>query len=94
MMEIKDDRSEEERATHTELIVMRDSFMTGQGGASYAAWACLPEHSKRVLEWVQSRSDAKNVRVRGSNYVPRGEGHYHVYVVSDGHSSLRHPLSR
>ena len=88
----RDDRTDEQQHTHTALVVGRDTFMSGWGGAprrSYAAWACLPSDVDKVLAWVCSRSDMRNVRiVMGNTYgwVPRGfdsdkGDHFHVYVV-------------
>lgn len=93
-MEIKDDRTSEQRETHPELVVARDRLMSGWGEAtgcnSFAAWACRPSHTQKVLEWVQSRSEMKNIKVVGPNHKPRGKhGHYHIYVVGDNHPALK-----
>lgn len=91
-MIVQDDRLPHEKATHTVLVVGRDKFLSGwglaKGGMSYAAWACEPQHEQRVLAWVEGRSDMKNVRVRETDYVPSGRGHFHIYVVRPGHASL------
>jgi len=92
---INDDRTEEQMKSHTTLIVARDKFMSGWGrvenGKSYCAWACKPEHCDKVLKWVESRSDMRNVRVQYGNYKPKmgPNDHYHVYVVTEGHPSLK-----
>ena len=61
-----DDRTDEQKATHTWLIIGTDSFLSGwggaSGGASYAAWACKTEDRDRVFNWVSSRGDMKRVR--------------------------------
>jgi len=91
-MELQDDRTEEERKTHCWIIAMTDSFMSGWGraknGISYAGWACEYTHLDQVERWVRNRSDAKRVRIVGTNWRPRGEGHTHIYVVDAGHPSL------
>ena len=75
-MEFKDDRTPEQHETHTELVVALDTFMSGWGGAcngkSYCAWACHPYHTEAVLEWVQGRSEMRNVKVVDSDHRPRG----------------------
>ena len=95
-MVIKDDRTPEQRETHTELVVALDTFMSGWGGASYGnsycAWACHPYHTEAVLEWVQSRSEMRNVKVVGPDHRPRGSdykwNHYHIYVVGENHPAV------
>ena len=96
-MKLVDDRTEEQRKTHTWLVIMTDKFLSGwgeaEGGKSYAAWACLPDDRKRVLEWVESRSDAlrvrENIDTPYARYRPRGRGHCHIYAVAEGHPALR-----
>lgn len=92
-MTINDDRTPEQLTTHTELIVARDKFLGGWGraktGKSICAWACKPEHTREVLEWVSKRSDMTNVRLCASNYKPKGPGHFQIYVVTENHPSLR-----
>jgi len=87
-----DDRTPAQLKTHPILIAMTDSFMSGwgaaQGGTSYAAWACRPEHKSKVLAWVESRTDALRVRIVGNDWRPRGIGHAHIYVVEPGHAAL------
>jgi len=91
-MEFNDDRTEEERLTHSCIVVGTDSFMSGwgraRGGVSYAGWACRYDDMNKVERWVSSRSDMKRVRVVGSDYRPRGTGHCHIYVVNEGHPAL------
>ena len=95
-MIIEDDRTQEQKETHTCLIIGTDSFMSGwgkaQGGVSYAAWACRHEDSFKVLEWVENRKEMKRVRevyeTKKSKYNPKGKGHCHIYVVTEGHVSL------
>ena len=91
-MDMQDDRTAEEMDTHPTLVVGTDRFMAGwgkaEGGASYAAWACRPDDERRVLDWVESRSDMKRVRVVAGEYRPSGAGHCHIYVVGDEHRAL------
>lgn len=87
-----DDRTEEQKKTHTVIVAMTDRCLSGWGGAaggtSYAGWACRPEDAARVERWVRNRSDAMRVRIISDPWRPRGPGHTHVYVVNDGHPSL------
>ena len=95
-MIIEDDRTQEQKETHTCLIVGTDRFMSGwgkaQGGVSYAAWACRHEDSFKVLEWVERRGDMNKIgkffETSKSKYRPEGKGHCHIYVVTEGHVSL------
>ena len=92
----RDDRTPEQRATHTWLVIGTDSSLSGWGeaasGASVAAWACRQADRLRVLRWVRARSEMKRVRevseAGGRCYRPRAAAHFHVYVVRPGHPSL------
>jgi len=80
-----DDRTKEEKLTHTVIILMTDKFLSGwgkaKGGKSYAGWACEPENKAACERWVRSRSDALRVREVSGNYrPPSGAGHCHIYV--------------
>lgn len=84
-MELDDDRTAEQKLTHTEIVMMTDRFMSGwgraQGGPSYAGWACEPDRVDYIERRIRARSDAKNVRiVRGNYRPPPGPGHVHIYV--------------
>ena len=50
-MELVDDRTPEQKKSHSWLVIGTDSFMSGwgkaSGGKSYAAWACKEEHRER-----------------------------------------------
>lgn len=95
-MIIEDDRTKEQKETHTWLVIGTDSFLSGwgkaEGGVSYAVWACKPEDRFKVLDWVEKRSDMKRVResseAYGSKYKPKGKGHCHIYFVDDKHPAL------
>lgn len=88
----KDDRTDEQRGTHTVLIGGYDSFMSGwgeaKGGNSCACWACRPEHAKQVERWVSSRSDMRRVAKRPENWRPSNCKHLHIYVVGDNHPAI------
>lgn len=91
----QDDRSAEQKATLTMLVVGTDSFMSGwgeaAGGTSVAAWACSAEDLPRVERWVRQRGEMKRVRVvRAAGYTPRGNvAHFHIYAVGEDHPALR-----
>ena len=89
---IRDDRSDAEKKTHTVLVTMTDSFMSGwgaaTGGASVASWACRPEDADTVERWVRSRGEAKRVRIVSRARSRPGVKHWHIYVVNLGHPSL------
>jgi len=91
-MHTEDDRTSEQMETHTILIVALDKWMSGWGlaenGRSYVAWACKPEHAQFVKNWVANRGDLAYVRVKENGYKPRGNGHFHVYVVTKNHPSV------
>jgi hypothetical protein len=86
-MQIQDDRTPEQRATHTCLVVGTDRFMSGwgkaRGGKSYAAWACEPAKRNDCLCWVERRGDMQRVRETCDPYRPQGPGHLHIYVWGD-----------
>lgn len=96
-MKIADDRTKEQKETHTCLIVGTDSFLSGwgeaKGGVSYAVWACKPEDRFNVLSWVEKRTDMKRVRevfeTKTSKYRPKGVGHCHIYVVTNDHPARK-----
>jgi len=93
-MILVDDRTAVERKTHTLIVLMTDRFMSGWGhaknGTSYAGWACRYDDLDAVERWVRSRTDAMRVRIVGGTYRPPNiSGHCHIYVVNDGHTSIR-----
>ena len=92
-MIIEDERTPEQRKTHTLLVVGTDKFLSGwglaEGGTSYAAWACTREHWDKVFNWVRRRGDQKRVRQVCEPWRPRGKGHAHIYVVGENHPALR-----
>jgi len=83
-MKMQDDRTEEQKQTHTWLIIGTDSFMSGwgeaKGGVSYAAWACKPEDRQQCYRMVSARPEMKRVRETADPYRPKGVGHCHIYV--------------
>ena len=87
-MIFQDDRTPEQKVTHSLIILMTDRCLSGWGGAgkgpSYAGWACKPEVVDVVERRIRARSDAKNVRIVGRGYRPPAiEGHCHIYVAKD-----------
>lgn len=98
-MEKVDDRTEEQKKTHTWGVVASDKFMSGWGGArggvSRCAWAVPDDGSiniDRVENWVRSRSEMRYVNVVNLNTYrpPRGTVHFHIYVVSPSDPAARY----
>src|SRR3990167_249727 len=86
VMIFQDDRTPEQQRTHSVIVLMTDTFMSGWGGAgggpSYAGWACRPELAGTIERRIRSRSDARRVRIVGGNYRPPSiQGHCHIYVA-------------
>ena len=56
---MQDDRTLDQKLTHTIGIVGTDSFMSGwgkaQGGHSYAVWACEPDNVAATLSRIENR---------------------------------------
>lgn len=89
----EDNRTPEQKKTHTVLITATDRFLSGWGlaknGTSKCAWACRPEQDwRKVYDWVKSRSDMKYVNVQFGKWYPKA-AHTHIYVVDDNHPSLK-----
>lgn len=87
-MIIQDDRSTEQKQTHTLAIVARDKFMSGwgeaTGGVSRCAWACAQDANiSRLENWVRNRKEMIYVTVVDlSTYrPPKGTAHFHIYVA-------------
>ena len=82
-MILKDDRTPEQRKTHTVIVMMTDRFMSGwgeaSGGPSYAGWAVVPADLSAYFHLIHNRSDARNVR---------------VVRLGDERLCQHHPLSR
>jgi len=81
----KDDRTPEQKRTHTLIVLMTDRFLSGwgmaEGGPSYAGWACTPDTVNTIEQRIRNRSDAKRVRIVLGDYrPPAGPGHCHIYV--------------
>ena len=79
-----DDRTEEQRKTHTLAVVARDNSMSGWGpcrsGHSRCAWAFDPSkvNSDRVFNWVKHRDEMRYVSLVEINRyrAPRGTAHF------------------
>lgn len=88
----EDDRTPEQKKTHTHLITATDRFMSGWGkcknGNSKCAWACKPEHWEKVFKWVKNRSEMRYVNLVIGKWYPKNAEHVHIYVVNEGHRSL------
>lgn len=88
----QDDRTAEQKKTHSWLVIGTDRFLSGwgraAGGLSYAAWACRPDDRDKVLRWVEGRRDMKRVREATDPYYPNGCQHLHIYVIKEGHPAL------
>ncbi len=86
-----DDRTQEQRKTHTCLVTATDRFMSGwgdaAGGLSKCAWACKSEHADRVYNWVSNRKEMKYVNSTYGKWYPKAK-HVHIYVVDEGHRAL------
>ena len=70
-MILRDDRTPEQKKTHTLIVLMTDRVLSGwgraTGGPSYAGWACEPKNANEVESWVRSRTDAMGVRIVGGD---------------------------
>lgn len=95
---IQDDRAEyskKEMKEFTEMVAARDTFLSGWGGCekgtSYCAWACKPEDSEKVKEWVAHRAEMERVAIRAHDYAPAlgKNDKFHIYVVTEGHPALQ-----
>ena len=93
----KDQRTDEQKKTHTILVTAKDKFMTGwghaQNGASYCAWAVNPNEAShaKLLHWVESRPEMKYINVRydgGKNWRPNA-AHVSIYAIDANHPSQR-----
>ncbi len=83
---IADDRTAAQHLTHTVIILATDPGMSGwgaaEGGASYAGWACQPQHANAIESRVRQRGDMQRVRIVGGNYRPGPHcAHLHIYVA-------------
>ena len=92
-MTIEDRRTEDQKQTHTHLVIGYDSFMSGWGKCendSYACWACREEDVETVKRWVLDRKDLGNVHVSTTIDVGGNRGdHFSIYPVTEGHCSLQ-----
>ena len=87
----KDDRTDDQKRTHTVFVAGTDKFLSGwgdaKGGASVAVWACRPDDARSVFDWVKDRGDMSRVRYV-SNPRKCKAAHVHVYVVDESHPAL------
>jgi hypothetical protein len=96
-MILQDNRTDEQKKTHTLAIVARDKFMSGWGGAkdgvSRCAWAIAPDvNPDRVFNWVKSRSEMQYVNLVDlrTYRTPRGTAHFHIYVCNPDHVAAKY----
>ena len=93
-MILQDDRTPEQKLTHTTLITATDKFMSGWGqasqGLSKCAWACSnPVHADKIFDWVSNRSEMKYVNIHYRNEWKPRAAHVHIYVVDETHPAIR-----
>lgn len=95
----QDNRTEEQKETHQDFIVARDTFLSGWGNAprtSYAMWACdstSGSDTGSTYRWVQSRSDMRDTHALLGNddlkeFIDRVSmpgNHVHIYLVHANH---------
>jgi len=93
----KDDRTDEQRKTHTVLYGGVDTFLSSWGPPadagvnSRAYWACKPEDCDKVRSWVRAREEFKSgPRPRFSTEAASavGDDFVHIYAVNPGHPAL------
>ena len=87
-----DDRTQQQKSTHTVIILGTNSFWGHtESGNSYAGWACEPKDARTVERWVRNRSDIKRVRQVAGDYKPSPGScaYYRIYVVDENHNALR-----
>ena len=93
MTERADDRTPNQKKTHTWLVTATDKALSGwgraRGGMSKCAWSCRPEHVDAVLDWVKARGDMSYINCTSNPWYPRNAAHVHIYVVKDDHPALR-----
>ena len=97
MTNYRDERTEEQKKTHTILVTAKDKFLSGwgmaQNGSSYCAWAIDPNEANpdKLLHWVDQRKDMIYVNLRydgGKNWNPNA-AHVAIYVVDKNHRSQK-----
>ncbi|MAH47048.1 hypothetical protein CMI37_14570 [Candidatus Pacearchaeota archaeon] len=87
MVTFVDDRTDEQKKTHTLAVVGTDRFMSGWGGAagglSYAGWAFKDGQEAQCFATIDNRSDMQRVRVVAlDGYRAQGAAHCHIYVFN------------
>jgi hypothetical protein len=87
-MQYFDDRTLEQKATHRWLVIAKDRFMSGwggaSGGASWCGWACDSlANAERLESWVNGRNEMRRVRIvkdEGKRLrLARACVHFHLY---------------
>ena len=87
MTTIIDDRTEEQKLTHTLAVVGTDPFMSNWGeacnGLSYAAWAFEDGQESKAIDMIMARGDMQRVRIVSlEGYKAKGAAHCHIYVFN------------
>ena len=92
---IKDDRTEEQKATHFWAVVAKDTFMSrwglAKGGVSRCAWACQGyDAAAKAYDWVKSRKEMQRVSIVDLRKYspPKTDAHFHVYVCGPSHRAF------
>jgi hypothetical protein len=95
-MHYNDKRTEEQKLTHLNAIVVRDTYLSkwgaAKGGASRCAFAYSPDIDKAKLwDWLASRDEMKNLKhVELANYSPpSATAAFTIYAVLPSHPSQK-----
>lgn len=93
-MKITDDRTDQEKDTHTELVCVIDVEVTSWDSPTVyrqiTAWACHPYHTEAVHKWACQVNKGMQIKLCDSaSFKPRGKGHCHIQVVLDNHPAVK-----
>jgi len=83
-MQYTDDRTDEQRETHTVYVGGRN---INGGESSYVFWACRPEHIDAVEHWIRKHC-GDIVGIYRPRYNLPFPGQCHTYVVTEDHPAL------
>lgn len=94
-MNIVDERNTAQKETHKWAIIAKDKAMSGwgpaRGGSSRVAWAVSADlNAEKLLGWVRSRSEMKNVTFANLDTyrAPKGTSHFRIYVTNANHPAF------
>lgn len=89
---VKDDRTGDEKLSHSVGVLATDPGMSGwgeaRGGLSLCVWACHPDvNADTVLAWVGKRSDMENPQIidLATWEAPEEAAHVRIYLCNPGH---------